>query len=382
MAKLKKGQVFKNYKELCVYMGWDYVGGSTKIKNLKELDRICTYKRQGNKYVITKAFKSPKEPIKQVGGRSKYLQPLEVLIMDFLEQNKDFNNGIMLIGRLELLEAIGLIPKELENAFKGNAKSPVELDLNSYTFRIFKGEVINNMQQRLQSCLFNMQKRNLIIVEEVTILKTTNGTKIADAKELEILENLTKQTLKELGCKNMGSVLFANKNKKFWEAIAEKLSNSSINYVYGYYKGYRMALHASFTPYPYKNPLYIKLALNKLNKLFKKHLLERGISIKKNREKNHQQIVDAAVKKRVVKKMEKEFSADILEAHWEYIYKVCYKQVEKEVVEYLKDKANVIDMEQWNGLLNYYIKIVDNKNIQVTKSKELSQFLKYIKYFN
>ena len=404
MEKLKKGMEFKNYKELCIYMGWSLVNGNTKIKNLKELDRICTYKREGNKYIITKGFKIPKEPPKQIGNRSLYLQPLEVLIMDFLEQNKDFNNGIMQVGKLELLEAIKLIPKDLQDAFKGKGKSPklkigdkkvrnrfgkivleeqyLKLDLDSNTFRIFKGEVISNMQQRLTSCLFNMQKRNLIIVEEITILKTTKGTKIADTKELELLETLIKQSLKELGCKSMGSVLFANKGKKFWDVIGEKLSASSIDYVYGYYKGYRIALQGSFTPYPYKTTMHTKIALNKLNKLFKGHLLERGKSIKKSRDKNHQNIIDATVRKRVVKRMKKIFDANTIEEHWNDIYEICYKEVEKDVIAYLKDKANLIDMEQWKQLINYYIKVLEDKDIEVSKDEDLSQFLKYIKYFS
>ena len=38
---LKNGQVFKNYKELCGFMGWEIKSGNAKIAQFKELDRIC-----------------------------------------------------------------------------------------------------------------------------------------------------------------------------------------------------------------------------------------------------------------------------------------------------------------------------------------------------
>ena len=39
-------------------------------------------------------------------------------------------------------------------------------------------------------------------------------------------------------------------------------------------------------------------------------------------------------------------------------------------------------MEQWKQLINYYIKVLEDKDIEVSKDEDLSQFLKYIKYFS
>ena len=80
--------------------------------------------------------------------------------------------------------------------------------------------------------------------------------------------------------------------------------------------------------------------------------------------------------------MKKIFDANTIEEHWNDIYEICYKEVEKDVIAYLKDKANLIDMEQWKQLINYYIKVLEDKDIEVSKDEDLSQFLKYIKYFS
>ena len=59
--KLENGQVFKNYKELCAFMGWKIYNGDGKIRQFKELTSLCNYHKQGHKIIIDNVFEIQKE---------------------------------------------------------------------------------------------------------------------------------------------------------------------------------------------------------------------------------------------------------------------------------------------------------------------------------
>ena len=54
-------KTYKNWKEVCVAMNWKEVRGNTKKKYLKELNSLCEYIKEGNKYIITNIYNKPKE---------------------------------------------------------------------------------------------------------------------------------------------------------------------------------------------------------------------------------------------------------------------------------------------------------------------------------
>ena len=56
-------KTYKNYKELCKAMEWKITGGSSKKKQLKELESLCEYHKEGNKFIVTNIFDEPKEII-------------------------------------------------------------------------------------------------------------------------------------------------------------------------------------------------------------------------------------------------------------------------------------------------------------------------------
>lgn len=61
IKKLYKGQIIKNYKELCRLLDWEIESGNSKKSQLKELDRYYTYYKEGQKFIIDEVFQEPKE---------------------------------------------------------------------------------------------------------------------------------------------------------------------------------------------------------------------------------------------------------------------------------------------------------------------------------
>lgn len=54
----------KNYKELCSVFNLPYVSGNSKIYQLKELEKICRFHRDGRQYIIEEIYDTPKQIIK------------------------------------------------------------------------------------------------------------------------------------------------------------------------------------------------------------------------------------------------------------------------------------------------------------------------------
>ena len=80
---LKTNQTFKNYKELCEYLDEPIKTGKSKQLQLKDWERYFSYKKEGQKFIITEIFDTPKEKIdkRTNGNRSKYVQPFMDYVM-------------------------------------------------------------------------------------------------------------------------------------------------------------------------------------------------------------------------------------------------------------------------------------------------------------
>lgn len=60
---LHEGMVIKNYKELCKLLGIKEQGGSSKKIQFKELDRYCSYHKDGHKIIIDKIYNEIKDKV-------------------------------------------------------------------------------------------------------------------------------------------------------------------------------------------------------------------------------------------------------------------------------------------------------------------------------
>ena len=62
-SKLYVNQIFKNYKELCAFFDEKPTTGCSKQAQFKEWERYFSYRKEGNKFVITEVFDTPKEKV-------------------------------------------------------------------------------------------------------------------------------------------------------------------------------------------------------------------------------------------------------------------------------------------------------------------------------
>ena len=78
---LKINDTFKNYKELCAYLGEEPKKANSKVAQLKEWERYFSFRKEGQKIIITEVFDTPKDKVDNRGGNNnKNVKPM----MDYL----------------------------------------------------------------------------------------------------------------------------------------------------------------------------------------------------------------------------------------------------------------------------------------------------------
>lgn len=61
VENIEKGMIFKNYKEFCRFVEIEPTTGTAKKSQFKEFERFCEYHKEGQKIVIDKKYKIPKD---------------------------------------------------------------------------------------------------------------------------------------------------------------------------------------------------------------------------------------------------------------------------------------------------------------------------------
>ena len=107
---MKKGQYFKNSKELGSYLGKEFdnskrICRDTKASWEKELSTLCEWHKEGQKYIVDKVFRKQKE---KVDGRGKHNN----------HKGSDGNNDKFGRGFDELIKSRLLEAKEIDGTFK------------------------------------------------------------------------------------------------------------------------------------------------------------------------------------------------------------------------------------------------------------------------
>ena len=90
--KLTNGMVFKSYRALCENMGLKKGEGNTRRANMKKLDAICTYHKQGNSIVIDEVFDAPL----LIEDNRKGKQPSNFSQFK-VDEDKWYNKGVYMI---------------------------------------------------------------------------------------------------------------------------------------------------------------------------------------------------------------------------------------------------------------------------------------------
>ena len=182
ISSLEVGQIIKNYKVLCELLEINPSSGNAKKSQFKELDRFCTYHKEGNKYIIDSILEvvKEKEDLRKYNGGDhnniEYIQTIETLVLNLLaEQNK----GIIFLSKNSILNKLKMINDNYSFCKTRIPKLSQLMNIEQEYIYEFYDTTNGTLQRNLEKALNNLQNRCLVIwSKEITICEAIdNGCK-------------------------------------------------------------------------------------------------------------------------------------------------------------------------------------------------------------
>ena len=239
---LKEGMIFKNYKALCGFMGWETTRGNYMKARLKELDSLCKWYREGNKIVIEIVYDCR---LPKVDGRNKantYINPIEIVLLFTL---KDMEKPEVYFSKSKMYRILGMFNEKFEEINYGDTNSIVEeLMVDYLTAKSFKINSKAEANRIIKRALSSMRDRRVIDYISGRIIVSPNGKhRVASTQEVKILLQLEKETLNELGCYSYSQVEYRNLTFKYYKVLNSKIENSELTDFEYAYDGYCVISH-------------------------------------------------------------------------------------------------------------------------------------------
>ncbi|WP_299831153.1 hypothetical protein [uncultured Metabacillus sp.] len=226
IEKLKSGQTFKNYKELCVELGMEIKKSkNSREAQLKEISRYCKYSKMGHKFFIEEVYKTPLPKIENRGKNSIYGNLIQLLITDLLAQCK----GHISISRSKLMLTIGMV-----NCNYSECRELIQ-NLSKYTeieekvIYDFYNTSTSSFKSIIETSLNSLMDKRVIMYNKIIKVsdKDTYSTRTASPDELKLIMEIEKSVLEELGYKTMSSVRVSKDWRKFRNKTKIHLQDSS-----------------------------------------------------------------------------------------------------------------------------------------------------------
>lgn len=255
--KLIKGMKIKNYKELCDIMNWKITSGDSKKSQLKELDTLCEYHKEGNKFIIDKVFKKPKRKedgrVNNKGNSAEYIEFLETLLLGEMLTNDLKSHNRLFIGKSVLLRDVGLVNINYSCCKRRPRKLAQYLGVEEETVIEYFNLNNKSLTNDLERALKNLKNKALIMLNTSTII-CKNETSIIDYKhdiiideydeeidkvqaetcidkifveatpeERNLIVKAKAKILKDMGETKISTIFAKNKTKEYYKRIYEEL---------------------------------------------------------------------------------------------------------------------------------------------------------------
>jgi len=292
---LKKGTVYKNYKDMCNQLGMKITTGHNKQLQLKALSVKCLWHKEGNKIIIDEVYDS-KQIVKEkrVGNNSKYIEPLEMLIMCELM----CNNGVFESTYNKLIEKLSLLTDNFSTFQTPDMIKKVNLD--KLTFYAFKKEVNTNFKNKINSTINSMASRKLIAKEERLFSVFISGEeRIASEEEIQAHINACKMALEKLQSTSIKEIRTKNMQFRYYDLVSKFLNELGYSELKTVVTGFKI-VSTNRNIFSYFKNQYRVFSLLKLHLLSLDTISKKGIYItrrtKKAREKLINQIIDDKIK--------------------------------------------------------------------------------------
>ena len=160
---LKINDTFKNYKELCAYLGEEPKKANSKVAQLKEWERYFSFRKEGQKIIITEVFDTPKDKVDNRGGNNnKNVKPFMDYLMsefnvdEYLNQYFTISNWSTLILHLLSKDVCDMTYRDDDTVFEYCGQHNI---LDPKLFREYVGTVKCVTKNLITTAFRGLQKQ-------------------------------------------------------------------------------------------------------------------------------------------------------------------------------------------------------------------------------
>ena len=225
LEKLEVGMKVANYRKLCELLNEPMKnGGTAKSAQLKEWERHFAFERQGNAYIITEIYDTPKL---STDARMKYMQYVEPLLLHYLSKwcsgdrrvEHTFPNWCVEIGLISNRACDDNVTDEYQVPVKAGYEK-AEPAFNVLEIQRAKYEITNFAKNALINAACSLEKKGFIFQHPINYVVENVITRQATDEEDNYIENANQRVLASM---NLGSKFSVNmsprKQKEFYERL-------------------------------------------------------------------------------------------------------------------------------------------------------------------
>ena len=213
---LKINDTFKNYKELCAYLGEEPKKANSKVAQLKEWERYFSFRKEGQKIIITEVFNTPKDKVDNCGGNNnKNVKPFMNYLMsefnadEYLNQYFTISNWSTLILHLLSKDVCDMTYRDDDTVFEYCGQHNI---LDPKLFREYVGTVKCVTKNLITTAFRGLQKQGHLKYTEGYKFRY-QGEKYDKMIATDELNDYIDQMEQEI-CETLNNEFFCNKKIK------------------------------------------------------------------------------------------------------------------------------------------------------------------------
>lgn len=241
MFNLLELKTYKSYKEICKAMNWTISSGNSKKSQLKQLESICKYHKEGNRFTIDEIYKERKEIGDSRGRNAEYGEHIDKLIIHECSLKKNFedNKNVLSLSPISLFLKLDMINNNYNTFRKHINEVSRHYKIPYETIFDFYENTYSRNKRLIESSLNRLKNKSLIMWQNELKVTLENGvTRIANDEEKTLILNCELRAMKIIGLNSKKDIFLHKKWNNFRKLVKEYLGEekSSISYYFNCYK--------------------------------------------------------------------------------------------------------------------------------------------------
>lgn len=219
-SKIEEGQIVKNYRQLCDLLGEERTTGNAKKAQMANWERFfsITKIKGTQKMRIDEIYIEPLERVdgRAKGGRSIYVRSVEVVLLNYLSQQKGYTATFT---KNKLYTRLGMVNDRYTSATNSELKNE-NPTLTDFDINRFKTRASSRLNSILMSALGSLKKRFLIdVIEQVILVDKDGRYSLADEMMIRNLTSIKYTVKQEMGFETEQEIYLSGKMKEFYKGV-------------------------------------------------------------------------------------------------------------------------------------------------------------------